>query len=155
MIGAAVLAFLLGAVTGLRTMAAPTAVSIAARSGWLNVSGTPLAWLGYTWTPWLLGLLAIGELIVDLRPKTPSRKAPMLFIARLLAGTLAGAAIGAAQGAALAGIVSGIAGSILGTLGGYAMRMRLARAFGKDRPAAFIEDAIAYLAAALVLGVLP
>jgi uncharacterized membrane protein len=32
---------------------------------------------------------------------------------------------------------------VIGTLGGHALRARLAAAFGRDRPAAFIEDAVA------------
>jgi uncharacterized membrane protein len=149
------LALLLGVLTGLRTMAAPTAVSIAARLGWLDLSGTWLAWLGYAWTPWILGLFAIGELIADQLPSTPSRKAPVGFTARVLAGMLAGGAIGAADGSMIVGVIAGVIGAIAGTFGGYAMRMRLAKAFGRDRPAAFIEDAIAYLGAALVVSALP
>ena len=150
-----ILALVLGAVTGLRTMAAPTAVSIAARMGWLELDGTWLAWLGYTWTPWILGIFAIAELIADQLPTTPSRTTPMQFTARVLAGTLAGAAIGASNGSMLGGIVAGVIGAVIGTLAGYTLRMRLARAFGRDQPAAFIEDAVAYLGAALVVSALP
>ena len=148
------LALVLGALTGLRTMTAPTAISIAARMGWLDLNGTWLAWLGYAWTPWILGIVAIAELIVDQLPTTPSRTAPMPFIARVLAGTLAGAAIGASQGSMAGGIVAGVIGAVIGTLAGYALRMRLAMAFGRDQPAAVIEDAIAYLGAALVISAL-
>jgi uncharacterized membrane protein len=34
-------------------------------------------------------------------------------------------------------------GAVIGTLGGAAARGALARAFGNDHPAAFLEDAIA------------
>ena len=37
----------------------------------------------------------------------------------------------------------GVVGAVIGTLGGAAARGRLAAAFGSDRPAAFIEDAVA------------
>jgi uncharacterized membrane protein len=40
-------------------------------------------------------------------------------------------------------MIVGIAGAVIGTLGGHAFRARLAAAFQCDRPAAFIEDAIA------------
>jgi uncharacterized membrane protein len=149
------LALVLGVITGLRTMAAPTAVSIAARMGWLDVTGTSFAWLGYSWTPWILGLLAIAELVVDQLPTTPSRTTAMPFIARLLAGTLGGAAIGVAHGWMGGGIIAGITGATVGTLAGYAVRMRLARAFGRDRPAAFLEDLVAYVGSALVVSALP
>jgi uncharacterized membrane protein len=148
-------ALLLGAITGLRTMAAPTAVSIGARLGAVDVNGTWFAWLGYTWTPWILGLFAIVELFLDQHPSTPSRKAPIGFTARVLAGMLAGGALAAASGSVIGGIVAGAIGAIVGTLGGYAFRIRLAKAFGRDRPAAFVEDAVAYLGAAIVVSGLP
>ena len=51
-----------------------------------------------------------------------------------------------------AGLGAGIVGAIVGTLGGRAFRGRLAKAFGSDRPAAFIEDAVA-IGGALLIGV--
>jgi uncharacterized membrane protein len=149
------LALVIGAFTGLRTLAAPAAASIAARVGWLDLSGTWLAFLGYTWTPWILVLCALAELVVDQLPSTPNRTVPMPFSARVLAGMLSGAAIGAAYGSMIGGLAAGAIGAVAGTLGGYALRMRLARAFGHDRPAAFSEDAIAYLGVALVVSALP
>lgn len=149
------LALLLGACTGLRTMSAPTAVSIAARMGWLDVSGTWLAFLGYAWTPWVLVLCAIAELIADQLPSTPSRTVPMQFGARIFAGALSGAALGIAHGSMAGGLAAGVAGAVIGTLGGYAARMRLARAFGRDLPAAVLEDVVAYAGVALVVSLLP
>ena len=149
------LAFALGVVTGMRTMTAPTAVSIAAHVGAVSVTGTWFAWLGYAWTPWILGLFAIVELILDQLPSTPSRKAPVGFGARLLAGMLAGGAICASTGSVPGGVIAGAIGAVAGTLGGYALRVRLAKAFGRDRPAALIEDALAYFGAALAVSLLP
>jgi len=51
----------------------------------------------------------------------------------------------------LGGAIAGTAGAVVGTLAGHAFRARLAAAFRRDRPAAFIEDAIA-LGGALVIG---
>jgi uncharacterized membrane protein len=141
------LAFLIGIVAGLRTMTAPAAVSWAAWLGRLHLGGTWLAFLGYRWTPWILTLLAIGELVADQLPSTPSRTAPMGFIGRIVTGALSGAAIGASGGSMLGGAIAGIAGAVVGTLGGHAFRIRLATALGNDHPAAFIEDAIAIAAA--------
>nr|WP_277874401.1 hypothetical protein [Leptolyngbya sp. FACHB-8] len=42
----------------------------------------------------------------------------------------------------------------MGTLGGAAVRSRLGKAFGRDLPAALIEDAIAIGGAILVVGLL-
>jgi uncharacterized membrane protein len=49
------------------------------------------------------------------------------------------------------GIVAGILGAVAGTLGGYEFRARLAKAFGKDTPAALIEDVIAIAGAILIV----
>ena len=149
------LAVLLGIITGLRTMAAPTAVSVAARLGRLDLRDSALAFLGFTWTPWLLALLAIAELVADQLPSTPSRTVPMQFGARIVAGSLAGAAVGAPSGSMVGGLIAGAIGAVIGTLGGRAFRARLANAFGRDRPAAFIEDAVAYVGAALIVIALP
>lgn len=144
------LALLIGIVAGLRAMTAPAAISWAASFGWLDVSGTWLALLGAQWTRWILSALALGELVTDQLPSTPSRTVPMQFGARLVTGALSGAAIGADGGAMVGGLVAGIGGAVIGTLGGRAGRARLAAAFGSDRPAAFIEDAVAVGGALLI-----
>ena len=146
------LALLLGIVAGLRTMTAPALVAWAARFGWLDLSGTLLAFLSNVWTCWILTLLAIGELITDQLPSTPSRTVPVQFGARIASGALSGAAIGAGSGTMAGGLTAGIIGAIIGTLGGRAFRAQLAKAFGSDRPAAFIEDAVA-ISGALLIGV--
>jgi uncharacterized membrane protein len=150
-VAAWLLALLIGVVAGLRTMTAPTAVSWAAHLGWLDLRGTWLAFLGYAWTPWIMSVFALVELVTDQLPSTPSRTVPMQFGARLVSGALAGAAIGAARGALVGGLVAGIVGATIGTLGGRAVRARLAAAFGNDRPAAFIEDAVAIGGAMLIV----
>jgi uncharacterized membrane protein len=145
------LALLIGVVAGLRTMTAPALVSWAARLGWLPLGGSWLAFLGYAWTPWILSLLALGELIADQLPSTPSRTMPLAFGGRIVSGALSGAAVATVGGAMVGGMLAGIAGAVIGTLGGHAFRARLAAAFRRDRPAAFIEDAIA-LGGALLIG---
>jgi uncharacterized membrane protein len=141
------MAFLIGLVAGLRAMTAPAVVSWAARLGWLNLQGTPLAFLGAAVTPWIFTAAAIGELVNDKLPKAGSRKAPPAFIARIVMGALSGAAVGASGGSLAAGLVLGAVGAVAGTLGGYEFRARLARAFGRDLPAALIEDAVAIVLA--------
>jgi uncharacterized membrane protein len=136
-------AFVIGIVAGLRVFTAPAAVSWAARLGWLHLAETPLAFLGAAVTPWIFTLLALFELYNDQRPGTGSRKAPPAFIARIVSGALCGAAIGAAGGALAGGLVAGVIGAVVGTLGGYDFRARLARAFGRDLPAALLEDVLA------------
>lgn len=143
------LALLIGVVAGLRALTAPTAVSWAAASGALD-RGQSFQFMGYWLTPWVLGPLAAFELFNDKRPSTPSRKVPPQFAARLLLGGLSGATIGAGGGMLFFGLVLGAIGAVAGTLGGAAARARLAARFGRDRPAALIEDAIAIGLAAVV-----
>jgi uncharacterized membrane protein len=146
------LAFLIGVVAGLRSLTAPAVVSWAARLGWLHLENTPLAFLGFAATPYIFSLLAIGELITDKLPKTPSRKSPPGFIARIVTGGLSGAALGAAGDAMVVGIVAGVIGAIAGTFGGYEFRVRLVRATGgKDFPIALLEDVIAIGGAFLIV----
>lgn len=138
-----VLAFLIGVIAGLRAMTAPAAVSWAARLGWLHLENTGLAFLGYSFTPYIFTALAIGELITDQLPKTPSRKVPIQFGTRILMGALCGAALGAPSDALIGGLLAGVVGAIAGTLGGAELRSRLAKAAGSDLPIALLEDAIA------------
>lgn len=141
--GVVLLAFVIGVVAGLRAMMAPAAVSWAARLGWLHLSATPLAFFGAAVTPWIFTLLALGELVNDQLPSAGSRKAPPAFIARILSGALCGGAVGASSGSLAGGVVAGALGAVAGTLGGYELRRRLAKAFGRDLPAALIEDLLA------------
>jgi len=142
---------MIGVIAGLRAMTAPAAVSWAARLGWLELGQSSLAFLGYALTPWILTLLALAELVRDQRPWTPSRTVPIQFGTRLVMGAMCGAAIASSSGALGLGLIAGAAGAIVGTLGGRALRARLAAAFGSDRPAAFVEDAVAIGGAALIM----
>jgi uncharacterized membrane protein len=148
------LALVIGIIAGLRTMTAPAAMSWAAYLGYLNLGGGWLAFMGYRFTPWILSVLALGEFVTDQLPFTPSRKVPVQFGARLVSGALSGAMVGIDGGTLLGGLVAGTVGAVIGTLGGAAVRSRLATAFGRDLPAALIEDAIAIIGAILVVGML-
>ena len=145
------LALIIGIVAGLRAMTAPAAVAWGAYLGTINVSASPLAFMGYYWTPWIFSVLAIVELVTDQLPTTPSRKVPVQFGTRIVMGALTGATIGASADQLVAGLVAGVIGAVIGTLGGAAARGKLAASFKKDMPAAFIEDAVAIIAAILVV----
>jgi uncharacterized membrane protein len=147
-------AVLIGFVAGLRAMTAPAAVSWGAHLGWIDLSSSWLAFLGYAWTPYVFTALALIEFVTDQLPSTPSRKVPPQFGARIVMGALAGAALGAAGGSLVVGLIAGIVGAVAGTLGGAAARARLAAAFGRDLPAALLEDLVAIALAAVAVGVL-
>jgi len=142
------LAFLLGASAGPRTNAPLAAVSWAARLGWIDLKGSPLAFLGSTRAVSLITPMAVGELIADKLPATPSRTEPLGVSVRAISGAMSGAALagGKSPGAALAGA----AGAIAGTYIGYLVRTRLSRSLGRDWPVAAAEDLLAYGGAALV-----
>jgi uncharacterized membrane protein len=150
-----ILALLIGVVAGLRAMTAPAAIAWAAYLGWLNLSGSWLSFMGTIWAVGIFTILAVVELVTDQLPSTPSRKVPQQFGARLIMGALTGAAIGTPYGGWIVGLVAGIIGAAIGTYGGAAVRGKLAASFGKDPPAAFIEDAVAIVAAYLIIASLP
>jgi uncharacterized membrane protein len=135
------LALLAGVVAGSRVFTALAAVSWAARLGALNLDDSWLAFMGYAWTPWIFTVIAIVELVTDQLPSTPSRKVPMQFGARIVSGALTGATIGVAAGSWIGGLIAGVIGAVIGTYGGAEIRGSMAKAFGRDQPAAFIEDA--------------
>lgn len=145
------LAVLIGVIAGLRAMTAPAAIAWAAWLGWFSLAGTPLAFLASPWAVGIVTLFAAVELFADQRPSTPSRKVPTQFGTRLLTGALSGAAVGAAHDMLVPGLIAGIVGAVLGTYCGAAIRAWLARSFGRDLPAALIEDAAAVGGALLIV----
>jgi uncharacterized membrane protein len=144
-------AFLIGSASGLRALIGLAAVSWAARFGILPVDHTWLAFLGYAFTSSILTLMAIGELVNDKLPKTPSRLIPPQFITRIVISALCGLAIGLSGNEMIIGLVAGILGAVAGTFGGAKARSLLARTFGRDLPAALLEDAVALGIAAFAL----
>jgi len=149
------LAFLIGIVAGLRALTAPAVIAWGAAAGVIGVGGALLRFFAFPWTPWIVSALALAEFVTDQLPGTPSRTVPVQFGTRLISGALCGAALGYADAAAWSGAAAGVAGAVIGTLGGHAARARLARAFGRDRPAAFLEDAVAIGGSLLVVFAVP
>ena len=139
----AMLAFGLGVVAGSRSLLAPAAVSWGISRGWLVVPEARLKLLAHPLAPKILTALALGELVGDKLPKTPSRTNPGPFAARVMSGALCGAAVGSAGGSLRMGMVAGAAGGAVGTLALRSLRGLLAGAFGRDLPAALLEDATA------------
>ena len=140
------LAFLIGLFTGLRSLTPPAITAWAARLGWLKLH-SPLAWIGSTWAAGLYTLLALGELVADKLPKTPSRTAPPSLIARIVMGGLCASCIAMTgelgnQGLII-GTILGIVGALVGCFGGYQVRKRLVKTLGTpDYVVALVEDAI-------------
>jgi len=139
-----VLAILIGFAAGLRAMTPVAAVAWGAYLGWIDLSATPLAFLGTLIAVIIVSLVAVVELVTDQLPTTPSRKVPMQFGARVVMGALTGALLMPANW--IIGALLGAIGAVAGTLLGAELRARLAISAG-TRPAAFIEDALAIILA--------
>ncbi|WP_263381215.1 DUF4126 family protein [Granulicella arctica] len=137
------IAFLIGITSGFRALTGLAIVSWAARLGVLPLTNTWLAFLGFAFTPYILSLMALGELVNDKLPKTPSRLIPSQFITRVVMGTICGVALGLSTDHLLAGLLAGALGSVVGTFGGSKARAFGATLFGRDLPAALIEDVAA------------
>jgi uncharacterized membrane protein len=136
-------ALILGIVAGMRAATALAAIAWAAYFGALQLSGTWAGFLGNLIAVTVLSLLALGEYIGDKLPTTPSRKNVAPFAGRVIIGAAVGLVVGLPTGMAAVTAALGAIGAVIGTLGGYAARRRLATAFGRDLPAALIEDAVA------------
>jgi uncharacterized membrane protein len=139
------LAFCIGIVAGLRSLTAPAVVAWAARLGWVNLSASPLAFMGSAWAVGILTLLALIELVADQLPTTPARTTAVPLGARIVTGLLTGACVGIAGGGSLwLGALLGAVGGIAGAFGGYRARVGLVRALHvPDFAIAIPEDLIA------------
>jgi uncharacterized membrane protein len=139
------IAFAIGVIAGLRSLTAPAVVSWAAHLGWIKVQDTWAVFLASTAAVYIFTALALAELVADKLPKTPSRKTPGPFGARIVIGAVFGAALCvAARQSSVIGAVLGALGAVVGTLGGYAARTRSVAALKvPDFVIALIEDAIA------------
>ena len=139
------LAFGIGVVAGLRSMTAPAVVAWAAYLGWINLTGSPLAFMGSIWAVAIFTLGALGEFIADQLPSTPPRTKGPGLIARIVMGLLTGACLALAGGASLiVGAILGASGSLVGAYGGYYARTGLVRSLRvPDFAVAIPEDLIA------------
>jgi uncharacterized membrane protein len=141
----------IGVVAGLRSLTAPAAVSWAACLGWLDLHGSPLAFMGSRVAVAIFSMLALAEYIADLLPRTPNRTTRGPLITRIVTGALAGGSLSVSSGQSLlAGAVLGGIGAVIGAFGGYEIRRRLVTRFNvRDVLVAVPEDLVA-----IVLGYL-
>jgi len=140
-----VLALGIGIVAGLRSLTAPAVVAWGAHLGWLNLHGSPLAFMGSITAVAIFSLLAIGELIADKLPTIPKRTAPAPLLARIITGGLCGACLLAtAEKSLVAGAILGGTGGVIGAFLGYDIRRRLVNNLHiKDFVVAVCEDVVA------------
>jgi uncharacterized membrane protein len=140
-----VVAIGIGIVAGLRSLLAPAVVAWATQLGWLNLQGSPLAFMGSTIAVVIFSIFAIAELVADKLPKTPKRTALAPLMARILLGGLCGASLFAAVGKSLfAGALLGGTGGVIGAFVGYEIRRRIVNNLHiKDFFVAICEDLVA------------
>ncbi len=144
----------LGAIAGMRSMAAPAALSSAVARG--DVGGledTPFAALGFPGVSRALLLLEIGEMFVDKLPVAPSRTSPPPLLGRAVSGAFVGAALVVSDGRRAA--VGGALGAVSALMGAYVgERLRLlgAERLGIPDPiVALLEDGVVLFGAARLL----
>lgn len=145
------LSLLIGFIAGLRSMTAPALVSWAAALGAIPLEGSFLAFLAHPVTPWILTVLALGELVVDKLPRTPSRLLLLPFLVRLGVGGVCGGIVGGVGGIFIGGALAGVIGAGLGSFAGAAFRERMTKRVGMDLPGAVLEDVVAVGGALLVV----
>ena len=135
--------FLLGVVTGARTM---TGIAVICWAAWLGVLPEHgwAVWITYLVSALVFSGFALAEYIGDTRSTTPSRKASGPAAARLAFGALVGALAATSIFEPVAGgILTGLLGAVVGTWGGYWLRLAVARRLGRDLPVALAESAFA------------
>ena len=139
------LALGIGVVAGLRSLTAPAVVAWAAHIGWINLHGSPLAFMGSAWAVGIFTLLALVEFVADQLPSTPARTAAVGLSARVVTGALSGACVAIAGGAVVwLGALVGAIGGIAGAFGGYRARVGLVRTLHvPDFAIAVPEDLVA------------
>lgn len=135
--------FVIGMLSGLRALS-PIAVICWLASlhrlpltGWASFAGNKIA-VG------LFSLGAVGELISDKLPKTPSRLKQPGFSIRIVTGGLCGSLLASVGSfSLLEGALLGAIGAVAGSYLGYFARSRITGNFGlPDLPVALVEDVI-------------
>jgi uncharacterized membrane protein len=145
----------LGAIAGMRSMAAPAALSRAVARGDIGgLENTPFAVLGSPGVSTVLRTFEIGEMFVDKLPlMVPSRTAPPPLLGRVASGAIVGAALFASGGRRIAtGGVLGAASALASAYATERLRLQIAERLGvPDSIVALLEDGIAVFGGARLL----
>ena len=138
-------AALIGTVAGMRSLTAPAIVSRTARAAGIDVDKAMKDMPGSSVLPRVMSILAVGELIVDKLPFTPSRTTTFPLIARAVSGAVSGAALcSSKKRSKWLGALFGAAGAVAGTYAAYELRRRIVKNLHvPDALVAVAEDALA------------
>ena len=138
---------LLGAATGLRSMAAPSQLSrhIAELPREERPASAVADFLGRSSVRETLSIALFGEMIVDKLPFTPDRTDPGPLLGRIAVGAAAGVVLAQLRrGSVGLGAFAGGVGALAGAFAGYQARRLLAERAGlPDLVVALAEDAVA------------
>ncbi|HZR57262.1 MAG TPA: DUF4126 family protein [Terriglobales bacterium] len=156
----------IGALAGLRALTPPAVVSQAARYNLIGLRRSYLRRLRSAGTANVLAALALGELIGDKLPFTPSRLGLGPLAARAVSGALCGSVIGTGKigrpfrnkssdrnvSSMATGAALGALGAIGGAFAGFYLRRELNMRFAVPDPAiAFVEDLAAIAGSAVIV----
>jgi uncharacterized membrane protein len=143
----------IGFVAGLRTFTAPAAVSWGAYFSTTMFSGTPYSFMGSKAAVAIFTVLALGEYVGDLLPKTPSRTALGPLIARIISGAFCGYCLFAASHlSGILGALPAAVGAVIGAFAGYNARKKLVETLKvKDAMIAIPEDLVAIALAYVIV----
>jgi len=144
---------ILGYANGLRTMTPIAVLCWFAYTERLPVQDTWASWTGILVTAIVFTFFAIGELIGDKLPKTPSRLSPFPLVARMVFGGLVGSiAVISVYEPTYIGVLLGALFAVLGAFLGYHLRHYLTTALKlPDFPVAVAEDAVTIVLAVVAL----
>lgn len=136
-------AAVLGASSGLRTFSGPALVSQVAHSGLLPLEVPNINFLKHPASAQSSVVLALGELILDKLPRTPSRIAFMPLFGRALAGGFSGASLAASKRRSVyIGAMAGTFAALGAAYAGYHLRRFINKKLHvPDALVAVIEDA--------------
>ena len=134
----------LGAVSGMRSMAAPAIVSRLASSGLLPLEESQISFLANPKTSKVTAILAAGEVLADKLPFIPNRTQAGPLIARAVSGAMSGAAFSKGEKRSpLWGALFGMAAAIGATYAAFKLRqMADKRLQIPDTIVAVAEDAL-------------
>ena len=134
----------LGAVSGMRSMAAPAIVSRLASSGLLPLEESQIGFLTNPKASKATAILAAGEALADKLPFIPNRTQAVPLIGRAISGAMSGAAFSTGKKrSALFGALCGMAAAIGATYGAFKLRQLAGKRLHiPDTITAVAEDAL-------------
>ncbi len=116
-------AAVLGAVSGMRSMAAPAIVSRLAHTGLLPLEDSQIKFLGHKNSAKTMALMAVGEMVADKLPFIPNRTSLFPLVTRAASGALSATAfVKARKGSVALGALIGSLAAVGASYGAYKLR---------------------------------